>query len=132
MFILYIRSLYPSYIFQCHIHHHQDELVCHLLTTRYRYEAINYSFYSSYVVNYKRYNCAYVGRDSSVGIATGYGLYGPEIESRWGARLFAHVQTGPEAHPASCTMGTGFFPGVNRPVRGVDHPPPSSAKVKKE
>jgi hypothetical protein len=27
------------------------------------------------------------------------------------------------AHPASCTMGTGSFPGVKRPVRGADHPP---------
>ena len=26
----------------------------------------------------------YVGRDSSVGIATSYGLDGPGIESRWG------------------------------------------------
>jgi hypothetical protein len=32
-----------------------------------------------------------------------------------GERFFAHVQTGPEAHPASCTMGTGSFPGVKRP-----------------
>jgi len=29
-----------------------------------------------------------------------------------GARFSAPVQTGPGAHPASCTMGTGFFPGV--------------------
>jgi hypothetical protein len=28
-----------------------------------------------------------------------------------GARFFAHVQTGPGAHPAFCTMGTGSFPG---------------------
>jgi hypothetical protein len=49
---------------------------------------------------------------SVVGIATGYGLDGPEIESRWGARFSAPVQTGPGAHPASCTMGTGSFPGV--------------------
>jgi len=27
-------------------------------------------------------------------------------------------------------MGTGSFPGVNLPGRGVDHPPQSSAKVK--
>ena len=27
-------------------------------------------------------------------------------------------------------MGTGSFPGVKRPGRGVDHPPPSSAEVK--
>jgi hypothetical protein len=49
-----------------------------------------------------------------------------------GARFFAHVKTGPEAHTASCTMGTGSFPGVKRPGRGADHPPPSSAEVKKE
>jgi hypothetical protein len=27
-------------------------------------------------------------------------------------------------------MGTGSFPEVKRPGRGVDHPPPSSAEVK--
>jgi hypothetical protein len=47
------------------------------------------------------------------------------------ARFFAHVQTDSGAHPASCTMGTGYFPGVKRPGRGADHPPPSSAEVKK-
>jgi hypothetical protein len=72
------------------------------------------------------------GRDSSVGIATRYGLDGPGIESRWGVRFFAHVQTGTGAHPASCTMGTGTFPGVKRPGRGAYHPPPSSAEVRKE
>ena len=40
------------------------------------------------------------------------------------------VQTGPGAHPASYTMGTGSFPGVKRPGRGADHPHPSSAEVK--
>jgi hypothetical protein len=49
-----------------------------------------------------------------------YGLDGPGIESQ-GARFSAPVQTGPGAHPASGTMGTGSFPGVNRPGRGVDH-----------
>jgi hypothetical protein len=47
-----------------------------------------------------------LGRDSSVGIATRYRLDGPGIESRWGARLSAPVQTGPGAHPASYTLGT--------------------------
>jgi len=47
-----------------------------------------------------------------------------------GARLSAPVQTGPGAHPASYTMGTGFFPEVKRPGRGVDHTPPFSAEVK--
>jgi hypothetical protein len=69
---------------------------------------------------------------SSDGIVTDYGLDGPRIEFRWGARFFAHVQTGPGAHPASCTMDTGSFPGVKRPGRGADHPPPCSAEVDKE
>jgi hypothetical protein len=44
------------------------------------------------------------------------------------------VQTGSEAHPASCTMGTGGpFPGGKaRPGRDADHSPPSSAEVKNE
>ena len=65
-----------------------------------------------------------VGRDSSVGIATGYGLDGPGIESRWGTRFSAPVQTGPGVHPASCTMSTGSFPGVKsgRGVTLTPHP----------
>jgi hypothetical protein len=47
---------------------------------------------------------------SAVGIATGYGLDGPGVKSRWGARFSAPVRTGPGANPASCTMGTGVFP----------------------
>jgi hypothetical protein len=45
---------------------------------------------------------------SVVGILTGYGLDGPGIKSRWGVRFSAPVQTGPGAHPASRTTGTGF------------------------
>ena len=39
-------------------------------------------------------------------------------------------ETGPETHPVSCTVGTGSFPGVERPGPGIDHSPPSSAEVK--
>jgi hypothetical protein len=35
----------------------------------------------------------------------------------------------PEAHPASCTMGTRSFPGLKRPKSGADHQHPSSAKL---
>jgi hypothetical protein len=65
-----------------------------------------------------------VGHDSSVGIATGYGMDGSGIESRWEARFSAPVQTGPGAHPASCTMGTGSLPGVKsgRGVALTPHP----------
>jgi len=47
-----------------------------------------------------------------------------------GMRVSAPVQTIPGAHPAFYTMGTGSFPGVKWPGHGVDHPPPSSTKVK--
>jgi hypothetical protein len=40
------------------------------------------------------------GRDSSVGIASCYGLDGPGIESRRGARFSALAQTGLWAHSA--------------------------------
>ena len=60
------------------------------------------------------------------------------IEFRWG-RDFPPVQTSPGAHPASCTMGTGSFPGGKvrpggtvRPGRAADHSPPSSAAVMEE
>ena len=48
-----------------------------------------------------------------------------------GAKFSATVQPDPVAHPASYTMGTGSpSRGVKWPGRGVDHPTPSSAKVK--
>jgi hypothetical protein len=37
---------------------------------------------------------------------------------------------GPDAHPASCTMGNGSFPGAQRPKRDADHPPPSSVRLR--
>jgi len=49
-----------------------------------------------------------------------------------GARFSSPVQTGPAAHAASYKMGTGSFPGVKRPGRGVDYPLSSSAEVKEK
>ena len=55
---------------------------------------------------------------------------GPGIES-WlgGARFSAPFQTGPGAHSASYTMGTGSLQEVKLPGRDVDYPPSSSAEV---
>jgi len=60
------------------------------------------------------------GPGSVVGIATAYVLDRPGIESRCG-EIF---RTGPEAHPVSCTMGTGSFPGVKcgRSMMLTPHP----------
>ena len=43
-----------------------------------------------------------------------------------GGEIFRAVQNGPEAHPSSCTMGTGSLPGVRRSERGIDYPRLSS------
>jgi len=65
---------------------------------------------------------------SSVGIATELRAGRSGIESRWG-RDFSPVQTGPRAHPSSCKMGTGSFPGVKcgRGVLLTTHLPSSAA-----
>jgi hypothetical protein len=74
----------------------------------------------------------YLGRDSSVSIATRYGLDGLGIESWLRVRFSTPVQTGPGAHPASYTMGIGSFPGVMQPGRGDDHPPYLALRLKEE
>jgi hypothetical protein len=66
------------------------------------------------------------GSGSSVGTATELraGRSGDRIPV--GERFSAPVQTGPGAHPASCTMGTGSFRGVKsgRGVTLTPHPVP--------
>jgi len=69
---------------------------------------------------------------SSVGIATGYGLGGPAFEYRWGAKFSAPAQTGPRAHTAFYTMGTGSFPGLRQPGLDVVHPPHPVPRLKEE
>jgi len=68
--------------------------------------------YFDYILNNLSLCKPLSGPGSSVDIATGYGLDGLGIESRWGSRFSVPVQTGPGTHPASCTMGTGSFSGV--------------------
>jgi hypothetical protein len=68
--------------------------------------------------------------DSSVGIATGYGLGGPGIECRWG-EVFRVCPYRPWGPPNLLYNGYRVsFPEVKRPGRGVNHPLPSSAEVK--
>ena len=49
-----------------------------------------------------------------------------------GVRFSAPVQTGPGAQPASCTMGTGSFPGVKRQGVSPNTHPPLAPRLKKE
>jgi len=61
-------------------------------------------------------------------LATGWTVRG--LNPGGGVRFSAPVQTGPGAHPTSCTMVTGsFLGGKERPGRDADPSPPSSAVV---
>jgi len=86
-----------------------------------------YYYYCSY--NYVLFllsPCTEIRDSDSLGV----GRSGVRIPAE--ARFSAPVYTGPEDHPGSYTIGTGSFPGVKRPGRGVDHPPPSSVEVKEK
>jgi hypothetical protein len=90
--------------------------------------SVSYAFIYTYV------HISYVyivwSRDSSVGIATRYGLDGPGIESRW-QQDFPHPSR-PVLRPTQPLIQ--WVPGLSREVkrsgRGVDHTPPSKAEVK--
>jgi hypothetical protein len=72
----------------------------------------------------------YVGRDSSVDIATRYELDDPRIEPRY-RRYFPHLSrpvVGPTQPPIQLYRVS--FQGVKRSGRGFDHPSSSSAEVK--
>jgi hypothetical protein len=89
------------------------------------------SYLQNYFYNYvldNLVNCGTtkkeIGPGSSVGIATGYGLDGAGIESRWG-EIFRTCQDRPSDPPRLLYNGeTGFVPGVNS-GRGVTLTPHS-------
>ena len=72
------------------------------------------------------------GPGSVVGIATGYGMDGPGIGSRW-RRNFPNLSRpalGPTQPPVQWVPGLSR--GKERPGRDADPSPPSSAVVMKE
>jgi hypothetical protein len=77
-----------------------------------------------YFKQFKSLTMITCGPGSSVGIATGYGLDGPGIQSRcgWDFQHLSRPALG--THPSSCTMGTRSFPGVEsgRGVTLTPHP----------
>jgi len=90
----------------------------------------NYETSSILVTTYIDRYLTTCGPGSSVGLASFYGLDSPEIESQWGTRFSAPVQTGP---PSFLDNGYRVFPGgKERPGCDADPSPPSSALVKNE
>jgi hypothetical protein len=59
-----------------------------------------------------------------------YRLYGPGIKYWWGRDFLppSRLALGPTQPPIQRVPG--YFQGVKRPGRGVNHSPPSSAEVK--
>ena len=89
--------------------------VCNVQHLRNSLLVSNHSEFRDFAGCVVYFKCIRMGRDISVGIEICYGLHGPGIESRWGARFFAPVQTGSEDHTDPYKMGTGSFSGVKRP-----------------
>ena len=73
------------------------------------------------------------GPGNVVGIATGYRLDGPLIESRWGGGIFCTCPDRPSGPPSLLYNRYRVFPGGKEwPGRDAVHSPPSSAVVMKE
>jgi len=71
-----------------------------------------------------------VGRDSSVGVATCYGMDGSGIESRWGGEIFRTRPHRPWGPPSLLCNGYRVFPGGKAAGAWRRPPTPSSAEVK--
>jgi hypothetical protein len=73
-------------------------------------------------------------RDSSVSIATGYGLDGRGFDPRQGQLIFLYSTASEPAlvpfKPPIERVSADLFPGLQRPGREDDHSPPSSAAAK--
>ena len=71
-------------------------------------------------------SCCEPGRRSRYSDSLRTGLSGDRFPAK--ARFSTPIQIGPGAHP---TYGNRvYLPGVQRPGRGVDHPPSSNAEIK--
>ena len=82
---------------------------------------------------YNRYCFPRKGRDSSVGIATRYGLDGPGIESRLGGEIFRTCAEQPWGPPSLLyNVYRVHFPEVKLPGRGVYHHPLLAPRSKEE
>ena len=72
-----------------------------------------------------------MGRYTSVGIATRYGLDDPGVETRWGGGDFFRTRSNrPWGPPSLLYNGYRVFPGGKAAGADLDHPSPSNTEVK--
>jgi hypothetical protein len=84
----------------------------------------NVNFYVFRAINFRN-----VGRDSSVGIATGWTVRG---SNPGGGEIFLTRPDRPWGSPSLLyNRYRVSFPGVKRPGRGVNHPPNLTPRLKK-
>ena len=108
--------------------HDCEPLSGHIKEQRY-VKLYNCSFYDDLHLYIKVHDRC--GPGSSVGIATGYELDGPVIESR-GREIFLTCPDRSWGPPSLLHNGYRVFPGgKERPGRDADPSPPSSAVIKK-
>ena len=88
MRIHYIHLLFFSYVPRCHVRNQWGELLCPFLKTVYCYVAINSSFYSNYIINYKRYNIYRGHTVAQLVEALRYKPEGRGFDSRWCQGIF--------------------------------------------
>jgi hypothetical protein len=73
-----------------------------------------------------------MGRDSSVGIATRYGLDDPGIESRWRGEIFSTRSDRPWGPPSLLYYGYRAFPGGKAAGASCYHPSHLQPRLRKE
>jgi hypothetical protein len=131
LLFMFLCLLYFHKVLVTHVDIYLQIVSPHFPVTKYKIEIPGIRSNDTYEVgiNWDHFFCL-VGR-----VAQSYsdwlraGRSGDQIPM--GVRFFAHVQTGPGAHPASCIMGTGSFPGVKRPRRDAEYPPLLTPRLRK-
>ena len=116
LFVLIFNILYTLYIFHthmCFIYFISEKTVSFLMRDSAPQRQVRYIYIAQSV---QRLTTGWTVRD----------------RIPMGTRFSTPFETGPGAHPAPCTMGTGSFPGVKRPGLGVDIHPHLAPRLKEE
>jgi len=132
IFIHFLHSLYFWYMFRCHIHRHQGELLCCLLKTWYCYEVCGYK-----KVKWSRYRPGVAQR---VGRGIALLLHNGGTRRGWVVSSTLRPHFNPRKDPVPILQEAGWAPGLvwtgekSRPHRDSipDRPARSSVAIPTE